>query len=93
VRYRYDEARGIRLKTVELIVEEKLWQPVQRLRDEDMVPVLVNYTEKALRDKMKASGGKWNPEEKLWYVPYGTIRGTDLENRIMMDVNKKKRGP
>lgn len=35
VRYRYDESRGVRLKTVEIIVEEKPWQPGTRLRDDD----------------------------------------------------------
>jgi hypothetical protein len=91
VRYRYDESRGVRLKTVELIVEEKPWQPGQRLCDEDMVPLLVNYTETALRDRLKAVGGKWDPEEKLWHVPYGTVRGTNLEARIMWIPRKKKR--
>lgn len=92
VRYRYDEARGVRLKTVEIVVEEKPWQPGMRRRDDDQVPVQVNYREKGLRDKLKAAGGTWNPEEKLWYVAYGAIRGTELEERIMTDRAKGKRG-
>jgi len=91
VRYRYDEARGVRLKTVEIIVEEKPWQPGTRLRDDDRVPVLVNYNEKVLRDKVKAAGGTWNPKEKLWYVAYGAIRGTELEERMKADVVKGKK--
>lgn len=88
VRYRYDESRGVRLKTVEIVVDEKPWQPGLRFRDEEMVPVLVNYTEKSLRDSMKAAGGKWDPKEKLWHVAYGSIRGTELEERIMVDIIK-----
>jgi hypothetical protein len=65
VRYRYDEHRGVRLKTVEIVVEEKPWQPRLRLRDEDIVPVLVNFSEKALRDRLKAAGGTWDPKAKL----------------------------
>jgi len=49
VRYRFDEQRGIRYKTVELIVEEKpLLNP--RFKDQDVVPVSVSFEETALRD-------------------------------------------
>ncbi len=46
---------------------------------------------KALRDKLEAAGGKWNPDEKLWYVAYAAIRGTELEERIMTDAVKGKK--
>jgi hypothetical protein len=92
VRYRYDESRGVRFKTVEIVVEEKPWTPTVRLRDGDIVPVMVNFADKALRDMLKAVGGKWDPEGKLWHVPYGPIRGTELEERIPADFNKRKRG-
>ncbi len=49
VRYRYDESRGVRLKTVEIVVEEKPWQPYVRFRDEDVVPVSVRYSETGCR--------------------------------------------
>lgn len=92
VRYRYDEIRGVRLKTVEIVVEEKPWKPFSRLRDEDIVPIMAAYTEKALRDRLKAAGGRWDPEKKLWLVPYGSVRGTELEERIQADFIKGKRG-
>lgn len=82
VRYRYDEVRGVRLKTVELVVEEIPWAPTVRLRDGDLVPVAVEYAEKELREQVKAVGGKWDPSVKLWHVPYGAIKGTDLEKKI-----------
>lgn len=91
VRYRYGEDRGIRIKTVEIVVEEKPWSPFLRFRDEDIVPMTVNFSETDLRERLKAAGGRWNPEEKLWYVPYGPIRGTELEERIMMDFTKGRR--
>ena len=48
--------------------------------------VIVSYTENALRDKLKAVGGRWNPEEKAWHVLYGSIRGiSELEERILPD--------
>jgi len=61
-------------------------QSGMRYRDEDIVPVIVAYTEKVLRDKLKSAGGKWNPSEKLWRVPFGAIRGNaELEDRILKD--------
>ncbi len=92
VRYRYDEDRGVRIKTVEIVVEEKPWSPFLRFRDEDIVPMTVNFSETDLRERLKAAGGRWNPEEKLWYVPYGPIRGTELEERIMLDFIKGRHG-
>ena len=91
VRYRYDEQRGVRLKTVEIVVEEKPWAPSLRLRDEDIVPITVAYIEKELREKLKTAGGRWDPEAKLWLVRYGAIRGTELEERIMLDLIKDRR--
>ena len=86
VRYRYDELRGVRLKTVEIIVEEKPCTMAIRYRDTDIVAVSVPYAEKALRDMLKAAGGRWDPEERLWRVPYGSIRyNAGLVERIVKD--------
>jgi hypothetical protein len=85
VRYRYDEKRGVQLKTVEIIVEEKAAGPVVRFRDDDPVKLIVAFTEKGLRDRLKDAGGRWDPQEKLWLVRYGAIRGTELEERILAD--------
>ncbi len=86
VRYRHDAKRGIRLKTVELVVEEKSYRQSLRYRDEDIVSVIVAYSETDLRDMLKKAGGRWDPEEKLWRVPFGAIRGDeDLEERILKD--------
>lgn len=87
VRYRYDEVRGVRLKTAEIVVEEKKTVKASaRHRDGDIVAVVVSYTEKGLRDALKTAGGRWDPKEKLWHIPYGSIRGnTDLEERILQD--------
>lgn len=79
------------MKTVEIVVEEKPWHPVVRLRDEDIVPVQVNFSELDLREKLKAAGGRWDPEVKLWHVTYRPIRGTELEERIPVDFIKGRR--
>ncbi len=61
-------------------------------RDEDIVSVPVNFAEKELRDRLKAVGGKWAPAEKVWHVPFGSIRGTELEERVSVDGGKMGRG-
>ena len=45
----------------------------------------VAYSEKDLREMLKSVDGKWDPEKKVWLVPYGPIRGTELEKRILKD--------
>ena len=85
VRYRYDETRGVRLKTVEIVVDEKPWQPPFRFRDGDIAPIAVGFGETALREKLRKSGGRWDPDAKLWLVPYCKIRGTELEKRIPIE--------
>lgn len=93
VRYRYDEVRCVRVKTVEIIVEERPWQPSFRFRDEDLAPVTVGFSETALREKLRKLRATWNAEAKVWLVAYGKIRGTELEARIPAEFLKgaKKR--
>ncbi len=91
VRYRYDESRGIRRTTVELVEEEAPWQPRKRRRDDQLVAVSVGYAEKELRQRLKDAGGKWDPEQKVWHIPYGAIRGTELAKRIVSDGSARKR--
>lgn len=81
VRYRYDEVRGVRLKTAEIIVEERPGRAAPRLRDTDTVLIQVPYTKQTLRERLKAVGARW---EKLWRVRYGLIRGDkELEERVV----------
>ena len=47
---------------------------------------MVPYIAKALREKLKAAGERWDPEERLWRVRYGAIRGdVGLVERIVRD--------
>jgi hypothetical protein len=88
VRYRYDAGSGQRLKTVELVIEKTDWKPpLARLAQEAQVPVRVPVSDLALRAMIKAAGGKWNPDERLWFVRYGNIEGTPLERHIPADAN------
>ena len=81
VRYRFDEIRGVKVKTVEIIVDERpLTKP--RFKDDDVVPIHVAYGETELRAKLRAMRARWDGERKVWYVRYGPIRGTPLAERL-----------
>ena len=85
VRYRYDERTGDNLTTVEIIVDRRP-RLAGRLRDTDMVAVAVSYNETELREKLKAAGGRWNSDERIWRVCFGAIRGdTALVERIVKE--------
>ena len=87
VRYRYDEIRQVKMKTVEIIVDEKPCKPPLRYQDEDMVAVTVPFSDKDLRDRLKAAHGRWDPEEKLWRVLFGSIKGDlQLTERILKEL-------
>ena len=94
VRYRYDTATRMRFKTVELIVEKKDWTPPPaKIKDATRVPVIIAFKETALKAMAKEAGGRWNPEEKLWFVPYGRIKGTPLERHIVLDAFSSEQQP
>lgn len=86
VRYRYDDIRQVRMKTVEIVVDERPCDPNMRHRDKDLVAVMVPFTKLALRDRLKAAGGRWDPEEKVWRVLFGAIRNdAELVERIIKE--------
>lgn len=87
VRYRYDPVAGVRYTTVELVVAEAAWKPVERKPrasrpPDEMVYVRVGFGEEALRAKMKALGAIWRPQHKMWELPWGVVRGLGIEDRV-----------
>lgn len=89
VRYRYDVKRGVRLKTVEIIVEEKPDRS-PRFKGGDIVPVSVSFEEMELREQLRALHARWDSQQKLWFVSYGLIQGTPLEERIAAKYHYQK---
>lgn len=90
VRYRYDASRQKRFTTVELVVEEVPWHPVTRSREAgltgnspEQVAVRVGYSEQALRQQVKAAGGRWDSDTRLWQLPLGQVRALGLVDRIV----------
>lgn len=86
VRYRYDATRQLRHKTVELIVETVPWTPRQRnarREPHDMVAVRIDFSETAMRERIKTAGGIWRPKQRLWEVDWKTVRELGLQGRIV----------
>jgi hypothetical protein len=74
------------MKTVEIIVDEKPLNPLLSHRDKDNVAVMVPFIKTALRDRLKAAGGQWDPAEKIWRVQFCAIRNdAELVERIVKE--------
>jgi hypothetical protein len=83
VRYRYDSERRLRFTTVELIIEQAPWTPRSlRFSGAMLVGVGVAAKEVELQRQVKQAGGKWNPVERLWEMPYGRAITLGLKDRI-----------
>ncbi|MFQ5881433.1 MAG: hypothetical protein ACE5I9_03010 [Candidatus Methylomirabilales bacterium] len=84
VRYRYDGRTKKRLKTMELIVAERDWEPKRRrLTDETIVGVRIGLQEVELRNRAKRAGGKWNSTKRVWEMRYDRVVGCGLEGRMV----------
>ncbi len=84
VRHRHDEGTGRTFKTVELIVEEITdrtpARPPSRSRT---VSLRVESDEHEIRQAVKAAGGWWNPQNRVWELRYDRIIDLGLEERIV----------
>lgn len=89
VRYRYDAANKSRIKTVELIIEEMPWEPrPAKIPLNKIMHLRIKYGEAALRNLVKAAGGKWNSERQAWELPYQEVLRLGLSERIVTDHKK-----
>jgi len=87
VRYRYDAARKVRHKTIELIVETAPWSPRQRnarREPHDLVAIRIEFSEIVLRDRIKTAGGIWRHRQRLWEVDWKTVRELGLQGRVVV---------
>jgi len=84
VRYRYDAQRKKRFKTVVLIVAERHWDPpATHLADDAPVAVRIDFAEVELRQRVKQAGGTWNPDRRVWDLPYAQVVALKLKARIV----------
>ena len=84
VRYRYDEKAKQRIKTVELIVDRTEWRPESGSSDGDTVVALrVGWREYEVQQQVKAAGGRWDPEARVWRLSRERVEKLGLESRIV----------
>ena len=84
VRYKYDTKRKIKLKTVELIAEEKPWKTdKKKIHPNKTVLLRVEYGEIHIGRLVRAAGGRWNRDKKLWELPYREATELGLTDRIV----------
>ena len=84
VRYRYDEQRQKRFKTVELIVEEREWRPNDgQWTNEQLVGVQIEVGEVELRGRIKRVGGRWDGQRRLWEMRYEQAVALGVTARIV----------
>ena len=83
VRYRYDAQRKKRLKTVELIVAERDWEPRPRFADDQILALHVAFADVAVRAQVKQAGATWNPERRVWQLRYDRVVALGLNSRIV----------
>ena len=85
VRYRYDEQRHKRYKTVELIVEEKDWRPREaQWGDERLVAVQIAAAEVELRGRIKQAGGRWDGQRRVWELLHAQVVVLGLAKRVVV---------
>ena len=83
-RYRYDPDLKRMTKTVEILIEERPWEPGKgRIPPNKWMPLRVGFEETVVRKLVKSAGGKWNPEHKYWLLPYREVMALGLKNRMI----------
>jgi hypothetical protein len=82
VRYRYDEERRLRYKTVELIVETVPWEPLTEIPADTVVGLKVGLQEIELQSKIRQVGGKWNRGRQVLELSYDKVLALGLASRI-----------
>jgi hypothetical protein len=81
VRYRYDEATGRRLKTVELIVSETAWAPGAHAGR--IVGVRIRRDEVEARLKAIGAGAAYDGPRRLFLLPMRVVRKLGFEGRVV----------
>jgi hypothetical protein len=86
VRYRYDTDSKWMTKTVELLIEDRPWEPdPKRIPLNKTVAIHLGFREIELRKLVLSVGGKWDMENKRWFLPYREVLALGLKNRLISD--------
>ncbi len=83
VRYRYDALKRRRYTTAEIVVHESEWDPLpSATARRERVPVRIAVQETTLRAKVKAAGGRWDTEKRVWMLPMEQVIQLGLTTRV-----------
>jgi hypothetical protein len=86
VRYRYDDQKMTMFKTIEIVVDQKPWEiDNKKIPENKIISIRVSIDEIELRQKIKACGGKWIPQRKVWQLSYEKVKRLDMTDRIVDD--------
>ncbi len=86
VRYRYDDEQHMVLKTIEIVVDRKPWNPrSKKIPNTQMICLKIEYDEIDTRNQVKAAGGKWDPKRRVWQLCYGKVIELGMVGRIVSD--------
>ncbi len=83
VRYRYDEERRRRFKTVELIVDEVDWVPPEpKVQGQNRRQPAGQLGGTGAKSEGQGGWRRWNPVKRLWELRYDRVVRLGLEDRI-----------
>ncbi|GAK59860.1 hypothetical protein U27_06846 [Candidatus Vecturithrix granuli] len=86
IRYRDDVEGQRKITTVEIVVEKRPWDPVpQRILGETCLPLRVEYGEVEIGKAVRAGGGEWYPQQKVWKLACKEIVALGLTDRIVAE--------
>ena len=78
IRHRLDPSGRVRLTTVEVVISAARLQ----LRPSPTVAVVLPFDAHALRQRVAAAGGRWDPIAKVWRLRRATAMALGLRKRI-----------
>lgn len=85
VRQRIDRAAGMRYTTVELVIDHRLvsprLDPAVTRQPVELVPLRIAFQERDLRQQVRAAGGRWDTERRVWWLAADIVRRLQLEER------------
>jgi hypothetical protein len=85
VRQRIDRAASMRYTTVELVIDQRTI--ALRLagavtpEPAEQVPVRIALKEKALREQVRAAGGRWDSARRVWWLAPDIVHRLRLTDR------------
>ena len=81
VRYRYDDERALRYKTVEVIVEECAWSPTHPYAPTEIIDLRIRPEERNLRHAAHLLGARRTPTRHTWRTTYAVAAILHLASR------------